>query len=379
MDVREILAMCRVHLLLKHSFFGNIAVRLKLVEDNSPANPTAATDGLNIFYNTEFVKKLVIVKDGKTDYNDVRFVVCHELFHVIFDHLPRRQKRNHKLANIAADFVDNATIVKHRIATLPTTVSVLYDKKYDGLCFEEVYDLLLKENEDKINELEKMLLDTHMEIPEDMKEEIREKIRGMIISAAQASDAASIPEDMQKLIASLTESKMDWRELLTNKMQSQVKADYTYMRPSRKGWDSDCILPSRDRQDTVSCHIAVDLSGSCIDALSDFFSEVFGIIQQFDDWKIGIFTFDTSVHNYQEFSSESFVDISTYNPIGGGGTSFECIWKFMKDEEINPKQLVVFTDMEPYGSWGDPNYCETLWIAYKSDKIAPFGETVKYQ
>jgi len=45
-----------------------------------------------------------------------------------------------------------------------------------------------------------------------------------------------------------------------------------------------------------------------------------------------------------------------------------------------PKQLVVFTDGYPYGSWGDKDYCDTLWIINSgSDITAPFGVTVQYE
>ena len=47
-----------------------------------------------------------------------------------------------------------------------------------------------------------------------------------------------------------------------------------------------------------------------------------------------------------------------------------------------PKKLVVFTDGYPFGSWGDPNYCDTLWVVHSNhDKNiqAPFGQTCIYE
>jgi len=49
-EVRELLITARVGLLLKASFFGNLATRLKLVNADEWC-PTAATDGRNFYYN----------------------------------------------------------------------------------------------------------------------------------------------------------------------------------------------------------------------------------------------------------------------------------------------------------------------------------------
>jgi hypothetical protein len=51
--VREKLITARVGLLLKASFFGNLATRLKLVNADEWC-PTAATDGRHFYYNCKF-------------------------------------------------------------------------------------------------------------------------------------------------------------------------------------------------------------------------------------------------------------------------------------------------------------------------------------
>jgi predicted metal-dependent peptidase len=64
---------------------------------------------------------------------------------------------------------------------------------------------------------------------------------------------------------------------------------------------------------------------------------------------------------------------------GGGGTDFEAIFDFMKAEEIEPRKLVVFTDGYPFGSWGDPNYCDTVWIIHGNKQPdPPFGVWAEY-
>jgi predicted metal-dependent peptidase len=74
------LTTARVGLLLKAPFFGNMATRMKLIEADEWC-PTAATNGRNFYYNTEFVKKLSVKK--------LEFLFGHEILHCVFDHFGR--------------------------------------------------------------------------------------------------------------------------------------------------------------------------------------------------------------------------------------------------------------------------------------------------
>jgi len=55
---------------------------------------------------------------------------------------------------------------------------------------------------------------------------------------------------------------MNWRELLQQQIQSVIKNDYTFSRPSRKGWHSGIILPGTNYDETIDICIAIDTSGS---------------------------------------------------------------------------------------------------------------------
>lgn len=56
-EVREKLITARVGLLLRASFFGNLATRLKLVNADEWCS-TAATDGRHFYYNSRFIDML---------------------------------------------------------------------------------------------------------------------------------------------------------------------------------------------------------------------------------------------------------------------------------------------------------------------------------
>jgi hypothetical protein len=53
----------------------------------------------------------------------------------------------------------------------------------------------------------------------------------------------------------------------------------------------------------------------------------------------------------------------------------------MKKEGIEPKKFIMFTDGYPYESWGDQNYCDTIFLInneFERNIEAPFGMTVHY-
>jgi predicted metal-dependent peptidase len=73
-------------------------------------------------------------------------------------------------------------------------------------------------------------------------------------------------------------------------------------------------------------------------------------------------------------------DIGHYTPMGGGGTDFMANWKYMKENNIEPKKFIMFTDGYPYSSWGDPDYCDTVFIIKGNENAEPpFGVWAIYE
>ena len=139
-EVREILITARVGMLLRASFFGNLATRLKLVNADEWC-ATAATDGRNFYYNSKFIKMLRP--------KEVEFLFGHEVLHCVYDHFGRRGDRDAQLFNVACDYCVNSDLKKHKVGEFITTVPCLYDDKYVDWASEEVYDDLF-ENAEKM-------------------------------------------------------------------------------------------------------------------------------------------------------------------------------------------------------------------------------------
>jgi predicted metal-dependent peptidase len=395
-EVREMLITARVGLLLKASFFGNLATRLKLVNADEWCS-TAATDGRNFYYNSRFIKMLRP--------KEIEFLFGHEVLHCVYDHFGRRGERDHQLFNIANDYCVNADLIKHRVGEKITTVPCLHNPKYDGMSSEEIYDILYEKAEKlDIGKLLDQMIDEHLDgegdeeqdgdgdgdekegkgrpkLTAEERQQIKDEIKeAMLAAAATVDGAGNLPAGVKRLIQELTEPQMNWRELLRMQLESTIKSDYTWMRASRKGWHMDAVMPGMKVDPMIDIAVALDASGSISESmLKDFLGEIQGIMDSFPAYKIHVFTFDTEAYNPAQYDSDNLDDICDYEVKGGGGTDFDAIYSYLKENEIEPKRLVVFTDGYPFGSWGDENYADTVWILHGTTTIEPpWGQYAYY-
>jgi predicted metal-dependent peptidase len=392
MPARDRLIKSRVAMLLKYPFWGPLAARLKLEEVEWCK--TIATDGRKFYYNKEFVQKL---SDG-----ELIFGFGHELGHIIFDHMTRRGSREPQVWNMAGDYVINNMLIRENVGTRITAVPILEDRKYEGKTADEVYDDLMA-NATVI----KMTLDDHLEmegdgedngtdangnpvpgkgkpkfkkLSEEEQKALRDEWREAVIQATKNAGAGNVPLDIQRLVKDITAPVMDLRDLLRIQFSGSVKSDYTWMRPNRKAWHTGAIMPGQLPGEELDIVVALDASGSIDERmLSDFLGMVQGSLDQFTSYKVRIVTFDTDIYNEDTFTGDDGRSMGEYDIQGGGGTDFTCIWQWMKKNDVQPHQLVVFTDGYPFGSWGDPDYCDTLFVVHGSNDItAPFGITANY-
>ena len=403
LKIREQLIQARIGLLILHPFYGNLALRLKLVNADAWC-PTAATDGRNFFYNTKFIEKLAD--------SEILFLMGHEILHVVYDHMARNDGRNPQLSNIAADYCVNGDLVQNKVGSPIKVVPILHETKYYGWSFEKVYDDLY-ENADKVDmdELLDMLLDEHLDgkdgdsndggdqetdengnptskskpkMSDKERRAIKDEMKEAVLNAAAAAggaNAGNMPSGVKRLIEQWTAPKLDWREILQQQIQSTIKNDFTFQKINRRSWHMDAILPGMDNDEKIDICLAVDMSGSVSSTMiKDFFSEVKGITDMYEDFNIQLWCFDTKVYGYAKFDPTNIDELLDYTPLGGGGTEFDANWEFMKENAIEPKKLIVFTDGYPWGSWGDENYCDTVFIIHGAKEVtAPFGVTCHYE
>jgi predicted metal-dependent peptidase len=324
----------------------------------------------------------------------------------VYDHIGRTGDfRDRRLFNCAADFCVNADLIDQKIGTQINPC--LYDKKYNGWSAEEVYDDLYK-NAEKIDleGLISKMLDEHMEddsngsgdndqdgdekgssekkklsLSEEEKKQLRDEIRQAVLQAAQSAGSGNVPMGVKRLINELTKPVVNWRELLQQQIQSTIKDDFSWLKPNRRGWHMDAVMPGMKPGTQIDVCIAIDTSGSIgEDDIKAFLSEIRGIMESYDEYNIQVWSFDTDIYNHQTFSSDNMESIETYQPAGGGGTDFTVNWKYMKENNIEPKKFIMFTDGMPFASWGDPDYCDTVFIIKGNQNAEPpFGVWAIYE
>ena len=391
-DAREKLVTARIGLLLRHSFFGNLATRMQLINADLWCS-TAATDGLKFYYNSRFIMMLKP--------KEVEFLVGHEVLHVVYDHMGRRGNRDPEIWNIADDYAVNADLKRHKVGEFIKTVPCLYEQKYDGKAAEEIYDDLMKNVQKiSIDDLLDQMIDDHMDgedgdsegngdsegkskrpsmSPEE-RERVRQEVKQAIINAASSAEAGSLPLGVERLIKQHTNPVMPWRELIQTNLTSAIRTDYSWMRPSRRGWHMDAIMPGMNPGEEIDVVVAIDMSGPISNKQAQqFLGEIGGMMNSFDGYKVHVFCFDTETYNPKDFSSENMDLIDEYEPMGGGGTDFDCIFTYLKDIGNVPKRLIVFTDGYPFGSWGDADYCDTTWVIHgDKNPNPPFGTYAIY-
>lgn len=388
LDVRDRLTKARVKMLLKHPFWGNLATRLKLVESSEWCQ-TAATDGRHFYYCTDFINKL--------DDDELVFLFGHEVGHCVYNHMSRRGDRHPQVWNMAGDYLVNDMLIENNVGKKINKVPILWDAQYRSMTAEEVYDKLM-ENAVEIQVTLDMHLDgdgqegqdgkgsdgksksSGIKIDEETMKKIRDEIKEAVLQSAQAAGAGNTPAGIRRLIQQFTAPKMRWQDLLRIQLESSLKNNYSFMRPSRKSWHTGAVLPGMLPAEHLDIAVGIDTSGSISDDMvRDFLSEIKGMMDMYTTYSILVFSFDTEVYNPVVFSDDNGEDIAEYDAQGGGGTDFEVCWRYMKDNDIMPKQFIMFTDGYPYGSWGDENYCDTLFVVHGNETIqAPFGLTAHY-
>ena len=387
----ERITQSRVRLLLTKPFFGQLATRLRL-EDATSYIPTAATDGKRFLYNVDFINRL---SDPELD-----FLVGHEVLHVVYDHMGARGERKKLIWNAAADFNINMTLVEHHVGEPIKSESLdggnmCLDWKYRGLNSYEIYDKLI---EDGAGESGGM--DVHIELgdgsgdgegdadgknvqvtmSEEERKALQDEVKQAVIQAAQSA-GPDVPEAVRRMISELVSPKMDWRDVLRTQLESSRKNDFTFMRPSKRS--GEVLFPGMNKDEELNVAVFLDTSGSISQTmLRDFLSEVQGIMDQYQSYKIHIAQFDTNVYAPETFTSDDGRSMNEYEITGGGGTDFDVVYNYMEQEGIEPDQMVMFTDGYPWGSWGNPDYCDVLHVIHgdAQRKIeAPFGVTIHYE
>lgn len=400
-EINAKLIKARVQLQKENPFFSYVCMHLDLIEENEKV-PTMGVDKYgHCYYNDKFVTSL--------DVDEVKGVLCHEVMHIILEHLRRLSGRDPFISNIAQDIVVNDLIITNHF-TLPQKEDFKGWMTDSNHCIQvgrkQIKDVNKKVWEEVYEEIEKMAdkvkgdsWDKHIREEQGEgqgqgkdgdgkgKEEKKlgqgsgkeeEKNWKQIISEAYAYSKlqGKTPMGMDRYIDELNNPKLPWRQLLQKYILQQIPYDFTYSRPSKKSIVTGVFIPAI-KKEQLEIAVAIDTSGSMSEEdLQDCLSEVLGIVSAYDNVELTVLTCDADVHTVKQV--RSLADAKSIKMKGGGGTDFRPVFKWLGDNKPNLKLLLFFTD--GYGEFPTKETVQTIWILSKDsvelDDI-PFGDSIK--
>lgn len=360
--------------------------------------PTAAvgfnekTDEITLFWNPDFFSKL--------SQWEVRGVLTHEYYHLVFGHLYGRRREPAQLWNIATDCAINSVIMdsakngnsnrlqgdsplpdfclipgrrpKHpegrdftkdeeQAQKLAAVLEKLPPMKASEWYFEKIKEESDKDKAaggsgfDGEGDGEEYVIgsmDEHgkwKEIPDDKKEYVQGKVKAIVEKAAKHADSqangwGNIPVDLADQIRKSVSSIINWRNVLRQFVGSITRGSRT---TSIKRINSryPYIHPGVKRGYTAKLLIAIDQSGSVSnEMLADFFAELGSLTKKVS---IDILPFDTIAQEKDLYEWRR----GTNHPakrVRGGGTDFNAPTRFVNDPKNRGRWdgLLIMTDGE---------------------------------
>lgn len=370
----------RAQLLLRKPFFGYLSTYLIPIESNAMLMPTMGTDGRNLYYDLDFVEKC--------SNEELQTIICHEVLHAALGHIWRKGDRNDLVLlpdgtpilkwNIATDAVVNWHLQQQGFNLPQKTIQMPEAAK---LSAEELYAKIKPKKQITIG----VLLDDHGNWGKKLEEGKGRKgkgaSKGIAKDFAAAEKAAKQLEEkwkqltaqarqieksqgrgmgsLEESIDDLIEPRLSWRELLRNAIISIVKNDYRIIPPNKKHLWRGMYLPSTYGEE-IEIAYAIDTSGSMdTEEVREGLSELKGVCDSFQGYKIHFFQCDDGIQQYKELTSYNFEFPKKIR--GRGGTSFVPVFEEIDKRGIRPGILVYFTDGYGTAPTTKPGY-SVIWL-----------------
>jgi len=353
---------------------------------------TAYTNGRDEVYGRAFADSL----------NDAefRFLILHECYHKLYRHLVTWKHlwdENPQLANMAMDFVINLKIAddnKDNFATMTGALTAgCYDEKYRDMDTAQVFNALKQDppqggqgdssspgeeggNGSPSNSLpqgfdehdwegaQELSADEQRDLARDIDEAVRQ---GALIAGKMGTGG-------DRDLAELFEPQVNWREVMRDFVQTTCSgSDYsTWQRPSRRYIGMGHYLPSGISEAVGELVIAGDMSASIGQReISVILTETKEICDTVHPDKVRMLYWDTQVCQDEEYEQHELDDlVKSTKPMGGGGTTVECVPEYITAKGIKPQAVVVITDGYLGRSWGQWS-CPVLWVIIDNKSAKP--------
>lgn len=360
-----------------------------------PDTPTAYTDGLNEVYGEKFI-------DGLGD-AELRFLVLHETYHKLYQHLITWQhlaEEDADLANRAMDYVINLKIMDadNGKGFVKFIEGGLLDEKFRGMDTAKVFGTLKQDKQDKQDSQQEggdnagnssgsgqegQPLDSHgweqaKGMSDIRKKQLQRDLDSAIRQGALLAGKAGSGGD--RTLGDLLQPQVDWREQLREFVQTMCTGnDYsTWRRSNRRYLGVGHYLPSGVSESMGELVVAIDTSCSVgRRELTSFLSEVAGICEVAKPERLRVVYWDTKVCAAELYEQDELADVATSTkPEGGGGTDVRCVPEYITGNNIKAQAVLVLTDGHLHGGWGSWDIPVMWCLIDNKTTTADVGKTI---
>lgn len=326
----------------------------------------AGTNGVTFFINSEKWKDL--------NFKQKMFVTMHEWLHVALQHAIRMRGKKERIWNTACDFAINDIIINDLSNNFQAPKDILYNKLYTNMTAEQIYKLLINNNDYK-GDYGKDLLST----PSNCN---NQKLIDNIIKAAVRSKGMKkgvLPGRYEEFINVLKKTNIPWERILFRfaKKSLKNKLERNPFKPDPKYLPFDIIVPKEDNKKQSKLVFIIDTSASM---KKEEFEYACGNLQKLGTLvdEITIITSDVKVHEVIKVKKiKKVLKDKKIKFKGRGGTDMRKAFEVA--EKLNPDLIILFSDMF-LGKWPNkPKRAQTIFLATKDSSItkSPYGAFIK--
>lgn len=364
------------------------------------AVPIAATDGKNILINPK--------KFFDFSLPERTFIMGHEIIHNVYDDVNLLHRCNasgrvpmndgtslpfcNDVMQKAMDLRINALLVKSKIGRPPKEGH--FDDKMTGE--ESVLDVYKKIYEEQPDDNEGDQpssgdnpggFDNVMkpgastgQSPQQAVQQRNAQQWATELAAAQIIEAqrsqGKMAASLKRMFEKLLEPEVDWRahiQTLINRITGS--GGWNWQQPDEWWAPHEFFSPRRSGRGAGWIVIWGDTSGSRSDQeIASNIAELKGMMEDVNPQRITLIWCDADIVDGSIIELQDPSELHDLKPVGGGGTSVQPVYDWMRQQIGEPDLFIGFTD--GFLSFSTPPACPVIW-ASSTDQPYPYGQVVR--
>jgi predicted metal-dependent peptidase len=391
------LSKCVVDILGKDKYIalnGIVMIGTRMVSaDKSGPYQTACTNGRDEWYHPDMINEL---SDAQ-----VRYTVLHECKHKMYRHLITWKSLWDicpRTTNLACDYVINLELNdenKDGFAVMPEgNYAGVVDERFRGMNAKQVFDILYEEQggkggsgkggsgkggSGKGNGFDEHDWEGAEELTDaekhQLERDVDQAIRQGALVAGKVGTGGAI--DIEELL----KPQVDWRQVMREFVQQTCAGrDYSsYRRPNRRYMSADVYMPTGISEQVGELVFAMDMSGSTgVGRMRPaMLAEIQSVCDMMNPERVRLLYWDTEITKEETYEAHELDTLhKSTKPAGGGGTTIECVSEHLANNKINAQAVIILTDGELFGGWGNFSM-PVLWLIVDHERCRPpFGKVV---